>query len=301
MKVCVLMSSYNGEAYIEQQIESILAQQCDAQVTLLVRDDGSTDTTRDILQRYCDAGKLQWYTGENLRSARSFLDLVKNCPEHDYYAFCDQDDVWYPDKLEASIRLLQGQDRPAMVYANARLVDGQLNPIGRNVYTRIPPLDYYSVVCGGGILGCTMVFNHRVAQLIQAYPSPEKLIMHDYYCAILCTLFDGVVLFDLQPHMDYRQHGNNVVGTNWTKWDALRDRISRITKRPKVTIAQQAQSILDQAPQPKDAQKLAFLRRVAAYPDSFVSALSLACSPKPRYNGKNRAITLRLAILFRNR
>ena len=301
MKIAVLMSTYNGEVYIEQQIESILTQQCDAQITLLVRDDGSSDSTLDILRRYSDAGKLQWYTGENLRSAKSFLDLVKNCPPHDYYAFCDQDDIWYPDKLDAAIRLLNGLDGPAMTYANARLVDSKLNPIGRNVYTRVPPLDYYSVLCGGGILGCTLVFNHSLAQLIQTYGIPEKLIMHDYYCGILCTLFDGVIKFDLQPHMDYRQHENNVVGTNWTKLDALRDRLSRITRRGKVTIAEMAQSILALSPQPKDPQKLAFLQRVAEYPSSLKNTLSLACSRKTRYSSRNRAITLRLAILFRNR
>ena len=301
MKIAVLMSSYNGEVFIEEQIDSVLAQQCDASVELWVRDDGSSDSTQDILQRYADEGKLQWYSGENLRSAKSFMDLVKNSPDCDYYAFCDQDDFWYPDKLASSLRLLEDKDCPAMAFANARLVDGQLNPIGRNVYNRQPYLDYYSIVCGGGILGCTIVFNRQLAQLLKTYHSPDKLVMHDYYCAIICTLFDGVILYDPQPHMDYRQHDNNVIGTQWTKWAALKDRICRITKKGSVTIAQMAQSILALAPQPKDAEKLHFLQAVASYPDSIKNTLALACSRKPRYNGNNMDITMRLSILFRNR
>lgn len=301
MKIAVLMSSYNGEAFIEEQIDSVLAQQCEASVELWVRDDGSCDRTRDILQRYADEGKLRWYSGENLRSAKSFMELVRNSPDCDYYAFCDQDDVWYPDKLASSLRLLEDQECPAMAFANARLVDGQLDPIGRNVYNRQPPLDFYSVVCGGGILGCTIVFNRRLAQLVKTYCTPDRLVMHDYYCAILCTLFDGVILYDPQPHMDYRQHGNNVVGTQWTKWAALTDRIRRITKKSSVTIAQMAQSILSQDPRPKDAEKLRFLQAVATYPDSAKNTLALACSRKPRYNGMNMAITMRLSILLRNR
>lgn len=300
MKVAVLMSTYNGEAYIEEQIRSILAQKCDAQVCLWVRDDGSTDGTQEILRQYAAEGKLSWYTGSNLRPAHSFMDLVTHCPGYDYYAFCDQDDMWYPEKLQEGIALLAGQDGPAMSFANARLVDGALNPIGRNVYNRQPPTDFYSVLCSGGILGCTVIYNRQLSELLQAFGQPEQLIMHDYYCAIICTLFDGVILFDPQPRMDYRQHGNNVVGTQWTKRAAIKDRLSRITKANPVSLARMAQSILDRDPQPADPEKLRFLKAVATYRDSVKNTLSLALSRKPRFNGRNMAVTVRLSILFRN-
>lgn len=301
MKIAVLMSSYNGERYIKTQIDSVLAQEVDGQVDLWVRDDGSSDATREILQQYADEGKLRWYTGENLKPAKSFLDLVKHCPGYDYYAFCDQDDYWHPDKLEQGIARIRQAQGPAMSFANARLVDSQLNDLGRSVYNRIPRTDFYSVTCGGGILGCTVIFNRAVAELIAAYGNPEKLIMHDSYAAILCTLFDGVIEFDPQPHMDYRQHGTNAVGTNWTKWDALKDRLNRITTREVVTIAEMAQSILDGAPGGADPEKLAFLRRVANYPKRFRSAVSLALSSKPKFNGPSMELTMRLAIVLRNR
>jgi rhamnosyltransferase len=279
----------------------VLAQAVEGQVDICVRDDGSTDGTRDILEQYAQAGKLRWYTGENLKPAKSFLDLVKRCPGYDFYAFSDQDDRWYPDKLEQGIARIRQDQGPAMSFANARLVDSQLNDLGRNVYNRIPHSDFYSVTCGGGILGCTVIFNRAVAELIAAYGNPEKLIMHDSYAAILCTLFDGRIVFDAAPHMDYRQHGSNAVGTNWTKWDALKDRFYRITKGDDITVAHMAQSILAQDPQVPNKDKLAFLQKVADYPKSFGSAVSLALDTRPRYNGLSMQITMRLAMLFRNR
>lgn len=301
MKIAVLMSSYNGEKYIEQQIDSVLAQECEAEISLIVRDDGSTDATREILQRYQDQGKLRWYTGENLRPAKSFLHLAANCGIYDFYAFCDQDDYWHPNKLQCNLNLLKDAKGPAMALANARLVDGELQPLGRNVYATPPKMDFYSSLCGGGFLGCTIMMNDALAALIRNYPTPKSLIMHDSYVAILCTLYDGEIFFDPAPRMDYRQHGNNVIGSQWKKRSALKDRMRRIFKKPKNSLADMAQSIVDQNPQNMNAEKYSFLLQVAGYRKNFFTALRLACSGKPRYNSRNMALTLRLATLFRNR
>ncbi len=301
MKIAVLMSSYNGEPFIETQIESVLAQKTDAEVHLIVRDDGSTDSTQEILQRYADEGKLQWYTGENLKPAKSFLDLVSHCRGYDYYAFCDQDDYWHPDKLQTGISALAASQQPALSFANARLVDCELQYLGRNVYNHTPPCDFYSALCCGGYLGCTMVFNEALAALLRTYSRPETLIMHDSYAAIVCTLFEGTITYVPTAHMDYRQHSNNVVGTNLSKWDTVKDRLRRITRRSEVTIAAMAQSILAQDVQGAAPDHMAFLKRVAAYRKNPFSAISLACSRKPSYGTKNMAITKRLAILLRNR
>ncbi len=301
MRAAILLSAYNGESYIREQIESILAQQCDIPFDLWVRDDGSTDSTCQILQQYADAGKLFWYTGENLKPAKSFLDLVKHCPDYDFYAFADQDDHWYPEKLQCGITPLIGCAGPALSCANARLVDAQLNSLGRNVYLRTPQCDFYSLVCCGNIMGCTMTFNRELALYVQQYPIPESLIMHDSLLTILCTLYDGTICFDENAHMDYRQHGNNVVGAQWSKWSALWERLGRIFHPEPVSIAQQAQSIIDIYPQPTDAVKYRWLETVAKYPSSFKNAVSLACSRIPHYNGRNMEVTLRLATLLRNR
>lgn len=301
MRVAVLLSSYNGEKFIARQLDSILAQQGDFSLQIIVRDDGSTDSTHEILEQYADAGKLRWYTGENLKPAKSFLHLLQNAPGYDYYAFADQDDYWYPDKLQSALCALADEKAPAVSFANARLTDGARNSLGRNVYQRPPRQDFYSLLVGSNIIGCTMVFNSQLARLVQEKPLPGEIFMHDSYLLQLCALVGGKLLWDETPHMDYCQHGGNAVGAKWTKWDALRDRVHRITKPAKVSIATQAQSLLTLYGDSAGGEKLQFLRQVAAYRRSFGSAVTLACSQKPKFNGRNMEITMRLAILLRNR
>ena len=301
MKIAVLMSTYNGEAYLQEQIESVLAQQGDFEISLCVRDDGSTDGTQNLLEKAAQQGKLQWYKGKNLKPAKSFLDLVDHFPGYDFYAFCDQDDYWHADKLQKSLDLLLRETGPAMAFANARLVDKDLQSLGRNVYRHCPQLDFYSLVCSGGILGCTIVFNEALARILRQCAKPDKLIMHDFYAAVLCALMDGRILYDPEPHMDYRQHGSNVVGAQWSKLGALKERFAWVTRPEPVSISEMAQSILDQDLSIPDEGKKKWLKTVASYRRNFLSALSLACSTKPRYNSRNMAITMRLAILLRNR
>jgi len=301
MKLAVLMSTYNGERFLHQQIESILKQVCSFQVDLWVRDDGSTDGTQMILQSYADDGELQWYTGPNLGPARSFLDLVQHCEEYDFYAFADQDDYWYPEKLETGVKQIKEHIGPALYFSNGRMVDMELNPLGRNIYRTAPPVDFYSVTCGAGITGCTMVFNRELAKLIQEKPLPKELVMHDYHMGIVCTLHDGVVIYDDDAWMDYRQHGNNVVGCTWRKRDALKNRIRQLTEKNKPTLDKAAEGICEIYRQVPDMQKLQWLKTVSRYRTSFCSAMKFALDPKPKYSSKNMAFTLRLAFLLRNR
>lgn len=299
MKIAVLMSSYNGEKYIREQIDSILAQKLDMQLDLWVRDDGSTDATKQILQEYEAAGRLRWYTGENKRSAHSFWDMILHCPGYDYYAFADQDDYWEPDKLQNGINTIKDFHTPALSFANALLVDQYLNTLGRNVYKSCPSLDFWTLSCAGGILGCTIVFNQALAALIQACPMPSKIIMHDFYIALICSLAGGTICYNNASQMKYRQHGNNVVGVSRSKLSALKDRLQTITHHPSVTIGQQAHTLLSQYPSLGTPAQQAWLKKMADY--RFWNRVRLACSTKTRYPSRNKSITLRLAILFGNR
>ncbi len=301
MRAAVLLSAYNGEKYIRTQIDSILAQDCQIPFDLWVRDDGSSDGTTQILEQYAQEGKLRWYTGDNLRPAKSFLDLVKHCPGYGFYAFADQDDFWKPEKLSRGIARLQEAEGPCLYFSNARMVDGDLKDMGRDVYKTNPYKDYYTLVCQGGLLGCTMMFNSALAQLLQDAPSPDTLIMHDFYAVLVCDLFDGAVIYDSVATMLYRQHANNVVGMSRNKWQAVRSRLQTITNKQKVTVAEQAASVLVCYPQIPNLQKRQWLERVAGYREHFLRALALALSGKTHYTNKNKAITLRLALLLRNR
>jgi rhamnosyltransferase len=299
MKLAVLMSTYNGEQYIKQQLQSIWDQTCDCDVAVYVRDDGSSDSTQAILQEYADQGLLHWYTGENLRPAKSFLHLLQNCPDHDFYAFADQDDVWAPEKLQSGINLIKEAKGPAFSFANARLVDRDLNDLGRSVYRTAPHTGLPTISCAGGILGCTMVFNHALAQLIKNAPMPQALIMHDFYLAIVCALAGGQIFYDHTPRMGYRQHGGNVIGVSRSKFAAVKNRLKTVTKKAPVSVGSQATSVLELYPHLGTAADRQWMKRLSNR--CFFSRLAVACSRKPRFISKNQSLTLRLAILLGNR
>ena len=299
MRIAILMSTYNGEKYIRQQIESVLAQQGDFTLDLWVRDDGSSDGTLQILQAYQDAGKLRWYAGENLKPAHSFWDLLLHCEGYDYYAFADQDDVWLPGKLQAAVASIADKCGPALACANAELVDADLKSLGRNVYLDPPPMDLETLSIAGGILGCTMVVNRALAQLVQSRPVPDVMVMHDFYIALVCRLAGGNLQFDMTPRMLYRQHGNNVVGASKNKLSALADRLHTVTKRAKVSVCRQAQTLLKQYPDLGTQAQRKWLKRLAN--PTLANRAAIACSQKTHYPSMNKAITLRLAVFLGNR
>lgn len=301
MRIAVLLSSYNGEKFIREQIDSILAQQGDFTLDLWVRDDGSTDATPGILEEYAAAGKLRWYAGENLRSTHSFLDLVKTCTGYDFYAFADQDDVWKPDKLARAASALAGKTEPAMVFSDAALVDGDLRPLGRTVYHHPPRCEYPTMLCIGGVLGCTTVMNEALAALIRSKPTPPQIILHDYYAATVCAAVGGQVLYDPYVSMLYRQHGGNVVGVKTDKWAELRARLRVIRTPKKISIALHAGTLYDNFADRMSPDNAAFTARVRDYRRSLWSRIGLALSRKTRYSSRNLGLTLRLTILCGNR
>lgn len=300
MRVAVLMSSYNGEKYIREQIDSILAQQGDFECHLWVRDDGSTDHTQEILKNYADEGKLSWYTGENLGPAKSFLNLLAHDTGYDCYAFTDQDDYWMPDKLDTGIKALKNENNAALYFSNAELVDSELRSLGRKVYKAVPKTDLFTLSCAGGLLGCTMILNRKLAQLaVSTDWKNSNMVMHDFFVALLCAAVDGKILYDSNAYMKYRQHESNVVGVAYGKWGTLKSRIKDIRTKSKISIADQAESILKTGY--VKACYSDWLYRVSKYQKSLFSRIGLACSGKTEYIDKNMSIKLRLSILLGNR
>src|ERR1700719_2334213 len=121
--VCVLLSTYNGEAFLEAQLESLRAQ-TGVEVRLHARDDGSTDGTVALLRRHAGTwpSLVGLQSAENLGPAKSFLELLRTAPDADFYAFCDQDDVWLPGKLARAAEALAGDTGPALYCSNVTCV-----------------------------------------------------------------------------------------------------------------------------------------------------------------------------------
>lgn len=301
MTIAVLMSTFNGEKYLKEQIDSILNQNGHFQLDLWVRDDGSTDQTTIILKDYATKGLLNWYSGRNLGPGYSFLDLIMHCPKYDLYAFADQDDYWMDDKLKTGIYAIKNQNGPALYFSNAELVGSKLESLGRNVYKQCPKTDLYTLSCAGGLLGCTMVFNKKLAAYIQNYNVPKSIILHDFYIAMVCSALGGKIYYESTPHIKYRQHSNNVIGVSSSFKAKINNRINDITHKPKVSIAEQAESIIAQYDSLLGEHERTWLKNIACYRKNILSRLKLSVSSKTSYINLNMSMKLRLSILFGNR
>ena len=155
-KIQVLMSTYNGEKYIREQINSILAQ-TGVEVNLLVRDDGSKDKTLEILKGYKEIKIIE---AKNVGATNSFLELLSLAGEYEFYAFADQDDVWDENKLKVAISKLENYDCPAIYSGNTRLVDKDLNEIKCETLSPITTLG--AAIVKNYATGCTIVFNKEL-------------------------------------------------------------------------------------------------------------------------------------------
>lgn len=211
-RVLVLLSTYNGEKYIDEQLKSIF-QQKNVEVYVLARDDGSQDKTVEILKTWEKKEKLKWYTGENLKPARSFLNLISMAKDYDYYALSDQDDYWLPDKIETAVCALK-QNQASLYYSPTTLVDGKLNRINQISYPK-EDFDFYQSVMYNHFSGCTMVFDERLRNVI-ARETPDTIIMHDWWIILLCKAIGMRTVYGKESKILYRQHGNNSVGLKKT-------------------------------------------------------------------------------------
>ena len=231
--VIVLLSTYNGERYLRQQIDSLLNQK-NVSLRILARDDGSNDATMSILKEYADKHDIfSYYQGENCGPAKSFLDLISKAEKADYYALCDQDDVWDSDKLYSAILKVDKLEeaKPNLYYSNLRIVDENLK-----FYRLSHSIDFYndnkySALTENLCTGCTAVFNYRAKTMISK-KLPDYCSMHDTWIYMVCKIF-GKTVYDEKAHISYRQHGNNVVGTylNKSKSKILKTKIKRLFNR----------------------------------------------------------------------
>ena len=210
------MSTYNGEKYIEQQIDSLLHQHCEnLELEIFIRDDGSKDGTvsiiEDIIQKYPN---ITFLKGKNKGVISSFFELVLKADVNaDFFAFCDQDDVWKPSKVLRAIRLLGKEDStiPLLYFARLDIVDEQLNLLKQSP---VPPngIGFENALIQNIATGCTIVLNKTMLELFKAHiPNKEKVTMHDSWFYLLGTGL-GKVVYDEESHLLYRQHSSNTLG-----------------------------------------------------------------------------------------
>lgn len=221
----VLMSTYNGAKYIKPQIESILKQE-GCKVILLARDDESTDNTREILEKYSKDGQLTWYEGENLKPARSFFNLLVKSESADFYAFADQDDYWMTDKLESACRKIGFTNKPTLYFSQTQLANEHLSKIKTPCIH--PLLTQGESLIYAFASGCTMVFNKALKDLLVSHLPQTMPMFHDFWTYISAQAIGAKIIFDKEPHILYRQHGNNTVGLGESAVKEWKQRIKRV-------------------------------------------------------------------------
>lgn len=217
------MASYNGEAYIREQLDSIL-QQTDKRWHLTLSDDGSTDGTPLILDEYARQypEKISRVSsGRAFGNARDhFFWLIGQC-KADYQMTCDQDDRWKPEKVARTLEELCraeerfGKDTPVLVFTDQTPTDAQLAPLApslmryQNQY--FEHFDYRSILMQNVVTGGAMGYNRALAEMALQCADPARTIMHDWWMASVAARFGHIVYID-EPLSDYRQHGANSVG-----------------------------------------------------------------------------------------
>ena len=205
-KVAVLLSTYNGEKFVREQLDSILNQTY-KNIEIIVRDDGSKDSTVEIIKEYQKSNKnIKLITGENLGFIKSFFELLK-IANADYYSYADQDDIWLDNKIELAVNSLNKLDdnKPNMAYSNSDYYDENMEYIG--VGERNNNISFLGSLFSCVGQGMTMVINNKAREMIINHV-PKTCFFHDWWTYILCIGLGNVAHDDVTT-VKYRRMKKN--------------------------------------------------------------------------------------------
>lgn len=214
LKVAILLSTYNGEKYLNDQINSI-KQQVFQNWELFIRDDGSKDDTIRIIKENEKKDQrihfLENDSKNNLGPMGSFFYLLKKVTA-DYYFFCDQDDFWKKDKISLMLAEFSNNNFPEMVYCNLKCVDKNLHSLDNAFEKMIGKLHGKNRFIGNDAPGCVMAINHSLKKLtLNHVKYTDNIVMHDWWMALIAEQFGNVKFLDKKLVL-YRQHGDNTIG-----------------------------------------------------------------------------------------
>lgn len=213
--IAILMATYQGEAFITEQLNSI-ASQSFKNWTLWINDDGSTDQTCDHIRRFTQrypAGKVNLLGGPQKGAVQNFMDLLLNPKINaDIIALADQDDIWMPNHLQRGYDHLQNMpEKPALTASATMYVNEDQTPIGRSPSYDRPP-SFANALVQNIASGNTMIFNHATLKLIRSAPATIYPAVHDWWVYLLTTGAEGHVMLHQEPTVLYRQHQHNEIG-----------------------------------------------------------------------------------------
>ena len=251
-KINILLSTYNGSKYLKEQLDSLLSQTY-KDIEIIVRDDGSSDNTIEILKSY-NIKPID--TKINLGAMGSFEELLKYALQNsnsDYFMFCDQDDVWDTKKVEKTLAKMEEMEKefgniPLLVHTDLEVVDEKLNTINSSFmnFQKINPRisKFHNLLIQNAITGCTVMINRKLAQM--CLPIPDKAIMHDWWIGLVATQF-GKIGYLNESTIKYRQHTSNTIGAKgFSYWGIIKKGFDISYKIKIDTNITQAKAFLEQ-------------------------------------------------------
>lgn len=245
MIIDIVLATYNGAAYLRQQLDSLLAQDMQ-DFRILVRDDLSTDATPAIIGEYAAAHPDKFFLvspSEKLGAAQNFACLL-TLTEAPYISACDQDDIWHRDKLSRQLAVMREVEQrfnapvPLLVHGDARMIDGAGNVTGSSFMhaQKLAPKNALlpRLLVQNHVLGCAMLMNRPLLAL--ALPVPTLARMHDHWIALTAAAC-GSTAYISEPLLDYRQHGGNAIGLKARSLSGFRNTARRVMEENVVQAA----------------------------------------------------------------
>lgn len=302
MKVKVLMSTYNGEKYILDQLDSIFKQKFNGNIELIIRDDGSSDKTLEIIYQYIIDKKVKIIVmeGKNIGVQRSFLNLLYKAGEADYYLFSDQDDIWLSDKINCAINKLKDYEYiPALYGGNYNVVDSNCVMIKENVINEILEFTPLKAMFYNKIPGCTMAFNRCLYNEIRKVKI-SNIRMHDIMVLTIATLI-GKVIYDEKSYILHRIHEKNVVGYGYSKINIIKwikEKFSLLRNGEQYDISEFAKELLNNFNNEMSIRYKDDLILVLRFKESLICKIKLLSHNDTNGKMNRNTLSIRSKILF---
>lgn len=298
--ILVLLSTYNGERYLKEQLDSLLTQE-GVKVHILVRDDGSTDGTRMILTTYREKypAIFSLIYGENMGWQRSFFELMIVAKEgflpYDYYAFCDQDDIWLPRKL------LRAVEQINILRTDIRLYCSNLYYYKDNINHGLIKTEGYlptpeNCLIRNFATGCTIIFNQELLDVV-VMRLPQREIPHDKWVYQVAVLL-GSVYVDKKAYIMYRQHMGNQIGCKRNRKEIWSQRLKTLRSTTNQHVRElEARELINCFSDMLPLHCLKAVHKVAYYRNNLSSRLSLVFDRRYSTGLCSNDFWLRLRIL----
>lgn len=297
MKILILLSTFNGNLFLPELLNSLYCQE-EIVFEILVRDDGSTDDTKNILRQYNNRyGNITVVEGKNIGARKSFLELIQMASKRndfDYAAFCDQDDVWLPQKLSAAVTLMQ-QENTEFYYSPYQLVNQNLKKISS--YNQFIPIKNLATsLVYNSVTGCTIVCTKKIIEWASE-AHPEHIMMHDSWIFKVALAHQCGISIDSRGYILYRQHGDNVIGGTETLAERFKRRWHNFI-HPKCLRSMEAEELYRYYYKSMNPENQSIIKQIHNYRQkSFISRLPIAFNPVFRTGSITNDLIFKLAII----